>query len=591
MVPLVAFVVRLAGTAPGQLSSPGAGAALVVSLETASVATAVIAITCVPFAYLLARGHRRASMLLGIAVQLPIALPPLMSGILLLYLVGPYSALGALFSGGLTDDFTGIVLAQIVVAAPFCIVAARSAFAALDPALDDVAATLGHGRLARFSRVALPAAAQGIGAGLLLAWLRAFGEFGATVVLAYHPYSLPVFTYVQFGSIGLAATMLPVAEGLVAAAAVLGLATMVPRVRPARRPPERLPAATAPTIRHGASLAFDLSARLGSFQLEIAHRNNGRCLGILGASGAGKTLTLRLLAGLVVGDHGRIHLGGADLSNVPPESRGVGYVPQDTNLLPHLPVWGQTTFGVGADPGLAAYWIARLHLEGLIGRRPDELSGGQRRRVGLARALARDPPLLLLDEPLSGLDTPARAELRSELRRLQLDTGVTTVVVTHDVEDAAMLADEVLILDNGRLIQSGSLADLLARPANSQVARLLGLTNICTGSVIANGRLRVGSMELEADTVGHPPGARIGWRIRPDCVQIDARSGHSATIIDVTPRDGYRQVQIALDDGPFLIAHTRTAASAQAGQRCSVHMPPTDITVWPFEDSRPARTP
>src|SRR5947209_16836896 len=183
-------------------------------------------------------------------VALPLALPPLISGILLLYLVGPYTVLGRLFDGNLTDTRTGIVIAQTFVAAPFLVIAARGAFAAVDPALEDVARTLGHKRAAVFLKVALPAAWPGVQAGLLLAWLRAFGEFGATVILAYHPYSLPIFTFVQFDSTGLPSTVLPVVAALGAALVVLaGVQVHARRRRPYASPPpptQPAPQATAP---------------------------------------------------------------------------------------------------------------------------------------------------------------------------------------------------------------------------------------------------------------------------------------------------------------------------------------------------------
>ncbi|HEX8714310.1 MAG TPA: ABC transporter permease subunit, partial [Solirubrobacteraceae bacterium] len=188
LAPIVAFVVRLGG---GVSSAPELGPALVTSLLTASVSAALIALLGTPLAYALARVGGFAGRALTALVALPLALPPLMSGLLLLYVLGPRTALGELFGGELTETRAAIVLAQTFVAAPFLVIAARAAFASVDPALEDVAASLGHGRLARFWRVAVPAALPGIGAGLLLAWLRAFGEFGATVILAYHPYSLP----------------------------------------------------------------------------------------------------------------------------------------------------------------------------------------------------------------------------------------------------------------------------------------------------------------------------------------------------------------------------------------------------------------
>jgi ABC-type sulfate/molybdate transport systems ATPase subunit/ABC-type sulfate transport system permease component len=585
-VPLIAFVVRLARTPSGRLPAPGIGSALVVSAETASVATALIALTAVPLAYLLSRGRRRSSALLGIVVQLPIALPPLMSGILLLYLIGPYSTLGRLFGGRLTDDYIGIVLAQTFVAAPFAIVAARSAFAALDPALDDVAATLGHHRLARFARVAVPAAAPGIAAGLLLSWLRAFGEFGATVVLAYHPYSLPVFTYVQFGSTGLTATTLPVAASLGAALAVLVLAVAIPRLHRPHPAPVPLPAARIPTARAVAPLSFELSGRAGTFTVAVAHQGHSPRLGILGASGAGKSLTLRMLAGLATLDRGRILFDDADLSALPPADRGIGYLPQEASLLPHLPVWAQTTFGVGADASLAAYWIDRLQLTPLVNRRPEQLSGGQRRRVGLARALARDPRLMLLDEPMTGLDTPRRAELRSDLRRLQLDTGITSVVVTHDIEDAAMLADELLVLDHGRLVQSGRLADLLSHPASLDVAKLLGLPNINAGVVTAGDSVRSGRLDLAVDTVGLDPGAQVGWSVSPDAIRLDVSDqGHAATVADSIDRGSHLQLRLALHGGPEVTAHVPPGPQYRVGSHHHVELPPDRITVWPDRGS------
>ena len=186
-VPVAAFVIRFAGSNNRGFDTPGLWSALRVSIFGASIATALIALLGIPLAYSLARSQSRLAGAVGVAVQLPLALPPLMSGILLIYMVGPYTTLGRLFDGRLTNSLTGVILAQSFVAAPFLVIAARSAFSSVDPALDEVAATLGHRPLARFLRVSLPVAAPGISAGLLLAWLRAFGEYGATVLLAYPP--------------------------------------------------------------------------------------------------------------------------------------------------------------------------------------------------------------------------------------------------------------------------------------------------------------------------------------------------------------------------------------------------------------------
>src|SRR5271163_4184695 len=311
LVPIVAFLVRLGG---GATAPPGLGSALVTSLFTATISAALITVLGVPLAYLLARGRGVLTRVLTALVALPLALPPLMSGLLLLYVVGPYTTAGKLFGGRLTDTRAGIILAQTFVAAPFLIIVARAAFAAVDPALEDVAATLGLGRFARFARVAVPAALPGIGAGILLTWLRAFAEFGATVILAYHPFSLPVFTFVQFDESGLPGTMLPVAAALAVALVVLLLAGL----RTPRRRRGRVTVATPVPVSPGSppALDFALSRRLGAFSLQIAHRAHGPRLALLGPSGAGKTLTLRLLAGLLASEGGHITAGSRALEGI-----------------------------------------------------------------------------------------------------------------------------------------------------------------------------------------------------------------------------------------------------------------------------------
>ncbi len=195
---------------PGQLADPIALGALVTSLLSASLATCLIALFGVPLGYLLARRDFPGRGLLTLLVYLPLVFPPVVSGILLLLLYGPYGLIGSPFANAgleLDSSFTGIVLAQIFVASPFVIIAARSAFETVDPALEQVATTLGKGKLEIFWRVNLPVARAGIIAGLLLGWLRALGEFGATVIMAYHPYTLPVYLYVQLTGTGVDAAL------------------------------------------------------------------------------------------------------------------------------------------------------------------------------------------------------------------------------------------------------------------------------------------------------------------------------------------------------------------------------------------------
>jgi ABC-type Fe3+/spermidine/putrescine transport system ATPase subunit/ABC-type sulfate transport system permease component len=578
LAPIVAFVVRLS---EGVSAAPGVGSALATSLLTATIAAAVIALLGTPLAYVLARMRGALGRTLTALVALPLALPPLISGLLLLYVLGPRTHLGELLDHQLTETRLGIVLAQTFVAAPFLVITARAAFASVDPSLEDVAASLGHGRLARFWRVAVPAALPGIGAGLLLAWLRAFGEFGATVIVAYHPYSLPVFTFVQFDETGLPATMLPIAVALGAALAVLLLVNVrLPRRRRARA----AVAALAPRAASAAPplpLDFSLSKRLGDFALSIAYSARSSRLALLGASGAGKTLTLRLLAGLAApAAGGHVRVGRRSLAELPVERRAIGYVPQQPALLPRRTVWKQVTFGVGAQPGLAAWWIERLGLGGLEQRYPDELSGGQQRRVALARALAVAPSTLLLDEPFSGLDAPVRDALRRELRRLQREQGLNTVIVTHDAEEAALLADEIVVLDDGAVLQAGPRESIFAAPASPRVAALLGIANTHRGVVLAPQRIASEQAELEVAAHDLPTGAEVIFSIRPERIAIDPQGRYEAVVIDAADLGAARELTIALDGTLELTLRTLDPITAQIGEPVRVELDPAAIALW-----------
>ncbi|MFZ2118469.1 MAG: ABC transporter ATP-binding protein, partial [Pseudonocardiaceae bacterium] len=376
-----------------------------------------------------------------------------------------------------------------------------------------------------------------------------------------------------------------------AAAVVLLLAAYLPRLRRRHPVPDPLPAPSAPTASASPQLTFDLAGRLGSFQVEVAHTTRtGRHLAILGASGSGKSLTLRMLAGLIRPTGGQVCLDGADVTAVAPEDRGFGYVPQDAALLPHLPVWQQVMFGVGTEPGLAAFWIRRLGLTGLEARLPSQLSGGQRRRVAIARALARNPRLLLLDEPFTGLDAPVRDELRHELRRLQRDTAITTVIVTHDPIEAALLADEVLILELGQVEQAGPQPAVFARPASPTAARLLGIRNLHVGRrtgarELVAGQLRIG-FGPDVLPAGTALDAELTWCIRPehlildDLVEQDS-DGHPGTVRDVVCLGAVDEVMVALDGGSELTAQTRAGDHPALGARCRLTLPPASVIVWP----------
>jgi ABC-type sulfate/molybdate transport systems ATPase subunit/ABC-type sulfate transport system permease component len=562
-IPVVAFVARLITSNQRGFGTLGLWSALRTSVESATIATAIIAVFGLPLAFALARHPGRLSSLIMGVVALPLALPPVMSGILLIYIIGPYTTLGRWFHGRLTGSVAGIVLSQVFVAAPFLIISARASFAAVDRSLDDLAASLGHHPVGRFFRVDLAVAAGGMRAGVLLTWLRAIGEYGANVIVAYHPYSLPVFTYEQFSGAGIPTTQAPTVLVLAAAA----VAVVVSHVRLPRRRIV-LPAARAPEASPPTPVGFDLDLRAGSFHLQVAHRARFHRLAILGPSGSGKSLTLRSLAGLVPGA-GRVAY--ADRPQPRVEERRVGYVPQGHILFPHMEVAQQVVFGRDADPGLARYWLDTLGLAGLETRRPEQLSGGQRQRVSLAAALARRPRLLLLDEPFSALDAPVRGELRREVRRLQMG-GLSTVLVTHDAEEAALLADEILVLADGRLLQAGPTAEVYSRPASPDVARLVGF-ELLDGFADDFG-VRCGGLLLPAATDDLVKGEPVLWGVRPENVIVAPDGPYEAAVVDQASLGPVTAVTLQLDRGEL---QARTALAV--GRRARFDL--KEVLVWP----------
>jgi len=231
----------------------------------------------------------------------------------------------------------------------------------------------------------------------------------------------------------------------------------------------------------GLAVAYGRTQVLHEVSLAVAP---GEFVALLGPSGCGKTTLLRAIAGFVAPGAGRITAGGRDITREPPERRGAAMVFQSYALWPHMTVARTIGYGLAVRGWDRARIAARveemlrlLRLEGLGGRLPAQLSGGQRQRVALGRALAVDPEILLLDEPMSNLDARVREGVRHELRALQQALGITAIHVTHDREEAMILADRIVILEEGRIAQAGPPEELWHRPANAYVADFLGATN------------------------------------------------------------------------------------------------------------------
>ena len=237
--------------------------------------------------------------------------------------------------------------------------------------------------------------------------------------------------------------------------------------------------------------------------------DSGKLIALLGPSGCGKTTILYMLSGILPATGGRILFDGKDMTPLPPEKRGVGLVFQNYALYPHLTVLGNICFPLEIKKIPKAQRVARamelaemVHIGDLMRRKPSELSGGQQQRVAIARALAKDPDLLLLDEPLSNLDAKLRVEMREEIRRIQRESKVTTVFVTHDQEEASSIADEVVLLRSGHLQQQAPARALYDNPVNLFVADFLGSPpiNKLTG-VMSEGRFLMDGGEI---AIGRP---------------------------------------------------------------------------------------
>lgn len=280
----------------------------------------------------------------------------------------------------------------------------------------------------------------------------------------------------------------------------------------------------------GLKKQFGSSVVVSDFSLEIAE---GELVAFLGPSGCGKTTTLRMIAGLVEPTAGRIRIGDDDVTDVPVHKRNTGMVFQRYALFPHMTVAENVAFGLemhGVPPGerdkRVTTVLDMVRMTQLRDRYPRQLSGGQQQRVAVARALAIQPRVFLLDEPLSNLDAKLRVEVRDEIRDLQLRLGLTTIFVTHDQVEALAISDRMAIMYEGKVQQVGSPELLYERPANPFVADFLGRMNLFPGRVESPGRFQTKNFALAIDRPG-PGTTRVG--VRPERIVLSSEPiGHNA---------------------------------------------------------------
>jgi iron(III) transport system ATP-binding protein len=261
----------------------------------------------------------------------------------------------------------------------------------------------------------------------------------------------------------------------------------------------------------------------------------------LGPSGCGKTTLLRIIAGLDTQTTGRILQGGKDVSAAPVSERDFGIVFQSYALFPNLTVAKNVGYGLVSRGmkrrDIEARIAELLTLVGLPdsgGKYPAQLSGGQQQRVALARALATSPGLLLLDEPLSALDARVRVRLRHEIRALQRRLGITTIMVTHDQEEALSMADRIVVMNHGDIEQIGTPLEIYRRPASPFVADFVGSMNFLQGKVLGEGRVRLGPTELACATDGFAAGDEVGVCVRPEDVMVRNVAASTANRVGVT---------------------------------------------------------
>ena len=340
---------------------------------------------------------------------------------------------------------------------------------------------------------------------------------------------------------------------------------------------------------------FGTVKALDGIEIELGE---GEFLSLLGPSGCGKTTALRLVAGFDRPDAGEIVVDGKNLTGTPPNRRDMGMVFQAYSLFPNMTARQNVEFGLrirGRERGDRRNRVGEL-LE-LVGlghagdRYPHQLSGGMQQRVALARALAIEPRVLLLDEPLSALDAKVRVQLREEIRRIQLELGITTLYVTHDQEEALSVSDHVAVMYGGRIEQMGSPAEMYSAPATPFVAEFIGTMNRLEGTVVEGGVEHAGiTLEVEAAR-GRPRGTRVLVLVRPETVIVDRVDGGAAAntlvgdVVTQTFLGPVTRLKI-LGEGVDVIADvpTQKALALPVGTKVAAMLPAEDARVLELSD-------
>ncbi len=637
VLPLVGMGTRVSwGQLPQLLATPSAQAALWLSIRTCLSSTVVCVVLGVPLALLLARSWPGVRIARILAV-LPMTMPPVVAGIALLSTLGNRGLLGThLKEWGVPIAFstTAVVIAQVFVSMPFLVVTLEAALRSRDKRAEVTARSLGAGPWRVLAQVTLPLAAPALARGTALALGRSLGEFGATIAFAGSKEgvtrTMPLAIYLEREKD--TATSLALAAVLIGLSFVIVGATNIDWGRVASRllPRRGLQghqdhdaAASEPRGaqvstqggderisesprdgRRGQDLqvAFELPERDVVVDLEV---EAGRTTALIGPNGSGKSTVCSVVAGLLDAENGQVVLGGRVLDGpggfVRSGRRQVALLSQEPGVFAHMSVLGNVVFalrcqGVSRAEATrrARAELAAVGADHLASRPGGALSGGQAARVALARALATGPRLLVLDEPMAALDVTARQEMRRLVARRCAEEGLTLLLVTHDVLDLTALAEDVVVLDRGRVVEQGPTARILSAPRSDFVAHLTGtavLTGVVDGDAEAPG-LRLPSGQVihgrpredatggrvgeqghrdDHDEVLHPGAPGIAL-VPPDAVALYRQAPHGSPRNVLTGRvtglersGALVSVRLELEEGQRLSAAVTAGAVAELG--------------------------
>ena len=634
VLPLVGMGTRVSwGQLPQLLATPSAQAALWLSIRTCLSSTVVCVVLGVPLALLLARSWPGVRIARILAV-LPMTMPPVVAGIALLSTLGNRGLLGAhLKEWGAPIAFstTAVVIAQVFVSMPFLVVTLEAALRSRDKRAEVTARSLGAGPWRVLVQVTLPLATPALARGTALALGRSLGEFGATIAFAGSKEgvtrTMPLAIYLErekdtATSLALAAVLIGLSFVIVGATNI-DWGRVATHLLPRRGLQDHEAAASEPrgaqvstqgrdewlpeSPRDGGrgqdlQVAFELADRDVVVDLEV---EAGRTTALIGPNGSGKSTVCSVVAGLLDAENGQVVLGGRVLDGpggfVRAGRRRVALLSQEPGVFAHMSVLGNVVFalrcqGVSRAEATrrARAELAAVGADHLASRPGGALSGGQAARVALARALATGPRLLVLDEPMSALDVTARQEMRRLVARRCAEEGLTLLLVTHDVLDLTALAEDVVVLDRGRVVEQGPTARILSAPRSDFVAHLTGtavLTGVVDGDAeapglrlpsgqVIHGRPREDSTDGHVGEQGHRddrnevprPGAPGIALVPPDAVALYRQAPHGSPRNVLTGRvtglersGALVSVRLELEEGQRLSAAVTAGAVAELG--------------------------